>query len=412
MELRQEEIIYDWNTVDRRGPVTRKAVQLYDETLRDGIQSPSAKDPSIDEKIELLHLMDSLGIHWADVGLPGAGPRAREDVEVLCREIVSAKLKIRPSCAARTVIRDIEPVVDISQRVGIAIEVMAFIGSSPIRQYTEGWDVAHIEKLSTDAIGFAADHGLPATYVTEDTSRSRPETLGRLFRAVIERGARRLCLCDTVGHATPDGVAALIRFSRSVIHSLGADVGIDWHGHNDRGLSLPNALTAVEAGVERVHGTARGIGERVGNTAMDLLLLNMKLLDIIDNDLSKLDAYCQLAARSMQCPIPPEYPVVGRDAFRTGTGVHAAAIIKAARKGHGWLADRIYSGVPASMVGREQDIEVGHYSGESNVIYWLQRRGIEPEASLVKAVFDFAKASNRVLSDDEVHEVVRTHGGA
>jgi 2-isopropylmalate synthase len=239
--------------------------------------------------------------------------------------------------------------------------------------------------------------------------RSRPQTLGRLFRSVIEAGARRLCLCDTVGHATPDGVKNVVRFTRNLVDSLGADVGVEWHGHNDRGFALVNALMAVEAGVDRVHGTARGIGERVGNTPMDLLLVNLKLLGVIDNDLTRLHRYVKTAAEAMACPIPHDYPVVGRDAFRTATGVHAAAVIKAARKGDTWLADRVYSGVPAAMVGREQDIEVGHYSGESNVMYWLERRGIAPERELVKAVFDFAKSTNRVLSDTELLAFIEQH---
>ncbi|GMV38867.1 MAG: hypothetical protein AMXMBFR64_05830 [Myxococcales bacterium] len=403
------DVVYDWNVVDKTAPMTTRPIELYDETLRDGIQSPSAKDPTIDEKIELLHLMEKLGIQWADLGLPGAGQRAQEDVEILCREIVQSKLKIRPSTAARTVIADIEPIVAISQRVGIEIEVMAFIGSSPIRQYTEGWDVEKIERLSTTALRFAAENGLLPAYVTEDTCRSRPETLGRLFRSAIEAGARRLCLCDTVGHATPDGVRRLVGFTRNLVDSLGVDVGVEWHGHNDRGLALPNALFAVEAGVDRVHGTARGIGERVGNTPMDLLLVNLRLLGVIDNDLAHLDRYTKTAAAAMGIPIPADYPAVGHDAFRTATGVHAAAIIKAARKGDAWLADHVYSGVPASMVGREQDIEVGHYSGESNVVYWLERRGIEPERDLVHAVFSFAKHTNRVLSEPELHAFIEEY---
>ena len=406
VELDFDKVVYDWNTVDKTALMTTKSIQLFDETLRDGIQSPSAKDPSIDEKIEILHLMDKLGIHWADLGLPGAGARAREDVEILCREIVQSKLSIRPSTAARTVVADIEPIVNISQKVGIEIEVMAFIGSSPIRQYTEGWDVEKIERLSTTAIRFAAENGLIPTYVTEDTIRSRPDTLGRLFRAVIEAGAKKLCLCDTVGHATPDGVLNLVRFTRNLVTSLGVDVGVEWHGHNDRGLALVNALFAVEAGVDRIHGTARGIGERVGNTPMDLLLVNLKLLGVIDNDLTSLDAYTHKSSKALGIPVPADYPAVGRDAFRTATGVHAAAIVKATRKGEAWLADSVYSGVPASMVGREQDIEIGHYSGESNVIYWLEKRGIEPERDLVRALFDFAKRTNRVLADTELHAFI------
>ncbi len=412
MELSQQELIYDWNEAGRRVPLTDKTVEFYDETLRDGIQSPSVVDPSIEDKIKLLHLMDAVGVDVVDIGLPGAGPRAVADVTRLAEEIRDAKLSIRASCAARTVVRDIEPVVEISQKVGIPIEVMAFIGSSPIRQYAESWALDDILAHSTKALKFSVEHGMETTYVTEDTTRSHPSALKRLFENAIACGATKLCLCDTVGHATPAGVSKLIGFTRALIAGLGVDVRIDWHGHNDRGLALANTLAAVEAGVDRIHGCAVGVGERVGNAAMDQLLFNMKLLGLTDKDLSKLVEYCRVAAEATSVPIPVSYPLAGRDAFRTGTGVHAAAIIKAEKKGHQWLADRIYSGVPAGMFGLKQTIEVGHMSGESNVIYWLRSRGIEPEAALVKEIFQLAKRSNRNLEDDEIHAAIESFRAA
>ncbi len=405
-----QDLIYNWNATERRGRrISSKPFEFYDETLRDGIQCPSVVDPTIEDKIRLVHLMDSLGIHWADIGLPGAGPRAVEDVETMAREIVDNNLAIKPSCAARTVVKDIEPIVEVSQRVGVAIEVMAFIGSSPIRQYTENWDVELIRKRSSEAIDFAVKHDLPCTFVTEDTTRSRPETLDKLFRSAIEHGARGLCLCDTVGHATPDGVRNLIKWTQRLIEGMGADVRIDWHGHNDRGLALENAIWAIEHGVDRVHGCAIGIGERVGNTPMDLLLLNLKLLGEIDADLTDLLLYCRVASEATKRPIPVDYPFAGEDAFRTATGVHAAAIIKAVERGDEWLADRVYSGVPASLFGRKQEIQVGHMSGLSNVIWWLKSRRIEASDDLIKEIFELAKRGNRVLTDDEIMQIVDRH---
>jgi len=405
-----QDLIFDWNASERDGRrISNKAVEFYDETLRDGIQCPSVVDPSIEDKVRLVHLMDSLGIHWADIGLPGAGPRAVEDVERLAREIVDNDLSIKPSCAARTVIKDIEPIVEVSQRVGVAIEVMAFIGSSPIRQFTEAWDVELIRKRSAEAIEFAVRNDLPCTYVTEDTTRSRPQTLDTLFRSAIEHGARGLCLCDTVGHATPDGVRNLVKFTRRLIDGMGGGVRIDWHGHNDRGLALENAIWALEHGVDRVHGCAIGLGERVGNTAMDLLLLNLKLLGEIDTDLTDLLVYCRVASEATGRPIPVDYPFAGEDAFRTATGVHASAIIKAVERGDEWLADRVYSGVPASMFGRRQEIQVGPMSGLSNVVWWLKSRRIDPEDRLVKEIFELAKRGNRILGDDEIMQVVDRH---
>ena len=393
------DLIYDWNTV-APSPRLDERVQFNDETLRDGLQCPSVKDPDLDDKIRLVHLMEELGIHTADVGLPGASAKAREHIATLAREM--APLNITPNVACRTVIGDIEPVVDLVQEIGAPIEVCAFIGSSPIRQYAEGWEMERMIKLASDAVKFASDHDLPCMFVTEDTSRARPEDIRALYTAAIEAGASRICVCDTCGHATPDGARALVTFVRDLVVELGADVGIDWHGHRDRGFGLINALWAMEAGADRLHATALGIGERAGNTEMDQLLVNMKLAGRIDNDLSKLAEYCQTASRAVGREIPVNYPVFGADAFETGTGVHAAAVIKAYNKGDSWLADRVYSGVPAGMFGLEQIIRVGPMSGRSNVAWVLKRNGIEPTDERVQRVLDVAKATPHMLTNDEV----------
>jgi 2-isopropylmalate synthase len=407
------ELIYDWNEVGRKGRLIPKGVSFLDETLRDGLQNPSVADPNIEAKLRLLHLMARIGIHVADIGLPGSSPRAFDDVLRMCREITDHRLPIKVACAGRTVVSDITPMIEISQRAGIPVEVYAFIGSSPIRQLAEAWDLETIVKRSAEAIDVGVRAGLPVAYVTEDTTRSRPEVLATLFKMAIDHGASRLCLCDTVGHATPDGVRNLIDFTRAIVAGSGASVGIDWHGHNDRGLALENALWALEFGADRVHGTALGIGERVGNAQMELILLNLKLLGLLESqDLTQLLEYCNVAAEAVGWQVPINYPLVGRDAFRTATGVHAAAIIKAEAKGHAWLADRIYSGVPAGMFGRKQEICVGYMSGASNVNYWLRQRKIEPSKELVDAILARAKATDHILTDGEILSVVEQVRGA
>ena len=405
----QEHLFHDWNRAEG-GPDCpgrlAEAVAL-DETLRDGIQSPSAIDPRLEEKIELLHLLDELGVFQLDVGLPGAGAQQRAAIERLCVEIRDAKLSIRANVACRTVVSDIVPAAEIQQKTGVPLEVYAFIGSSPIRQYAEEWDLSFIEKQSVEAISFAVKEGLAVTYVTEDTTRSKPDDLRRLFKSAIEAGAGRLCLCDTCGHATPEGAMALVRFAAGV---AGPEIGLDWHGHNDRGLSLANALAAGIAGATRLHGCAAGIGERVGNTALDQLLVNLKLLQhpvYGPRDMRNLGKFVRLAARATGHQIPVNYPVIGDDAFRTATGVHAAAIVKAQRKGDHWLADRIYSGVPAGEFGKEQQIEIGPMSGLSNVKHWLARHEIPADETLSKAVLARAKLSNRTLTEAEVSQIVR-----
>ncbi len=400
-EARPADLIYDWNQAgDGAGPGRR--IELDDETLRDGLQGPSVTDPPIETKKKMLRAMDRLGIDTADVGLPGAGARAVEDVSALCKEIVSGRLSIRANCAARTMVRDVEPIARISQQVGLPIEACLFIGSSAIRQYTESWSVETLLRHSEESISFALKEGLEVMYVTEDTMRARPETIRTLYTAAIRLGARRVCLTDTVGHGTPAGVRSLVRFVFDVIKETRAEVKLDWHGHSDRGLGLANTLAAIEAGAHRVHGCALGIGERVGNTPMDQVLVNLKLLGWIDRDLTSLGEYCRLVSEGCRVPIPSNYPVVGSDAFETGTGVHAAAVIKALRMNDAWLADRVYSGVPASDFGFAQRIRIGHMSGKSNVIFWLEQHGLPATDDVVERIFAAAKSSTRLLEDDEL----------
>lgn len=392
-------LIHDWNKTDAPPP---REVLLDDETLRDGLQSPSVRTPSIEDKLRILHLIDRLGIDTADIGLPGAGPHVVRDVERLAREIADQRLHVQANCAARTVIEDIRPIAEISQRVGIPIECCAFIGSSPLRQYAEGWTLDQLRSRTEEAIAFAVGEGLPVMYVTEDTTRADPDTLRALYTTAIRAGAKRVCIADTVGHATPYGAAAVVRFIKSVVEECGGGIGIDWHGHRDRDLAVVNTLAALEAGATRLHGAAIGLGERVGNTPMDLLLLNLVLMGCLDRDLSSLGEYCETVSAATGVPIPANYPALGRDAFRTATGVHAAAVIKAYRKQDRDLIDAVYSAVPASMIGREQQIDVGPMSGKSNVIFWLERHGYTPTDDLVDRVFSTAKQSSTVLTDDEL----------
>jgi 2-isopropylmalate synthase len=385
-------------------------VLLNDETLRDGLQSPSVRDPSIQEKIAILHLMETLGINSLDLGLPGAGPRAVEHVEALAREIVDHKMKIRANCAARTHQNDIRPIAEIVQRTGLKIEAATFIGSSPIRRFTENWSDDFLLQTTESAVKYAVSLGLDVMYVTEDTTRCDPATIKRLYSAAINCGARAIVVCDTAGHATPMGTFALVQFViEEVVKPSGENIRVDWHGHCDRGLAIANSMAALVAGAECVHATALGIGERVGNTQMDQMLLNLKLMGIppwADQDVTKLKEYCVAVSRATGVPIPANYPVVGEDAFRTATGVHAAAVIKAYKKNDIELANTVYSGVPSHVFGLEQVIDIGPMSGKSNVLFWLDRRGIPASDDVVDRIYRRAKASDHTLSESEILECV------
>jgi 2-isopropylmalate synthase len=404
------DLIYDWNQNYPSDLKPTGAVLLNDESLRDGLQSPSVRDPSIPEKIELLHLMEALGIDSLNLGLPGAGPRAVESVTALAREIARNRMKIQANCAARTHENDIRPIAEIVQKTALKIDAATFIGSSPIRRFTEGWTEDFLLETTEKAIRYAVSLGLDVMYVTEDTTRCNPETVKRLYTAAINCGARAICLCDTAGHATPMGALALVRFVvEEVVKPLGENIRVDWHGHNDRGLAMANSMAAIVGGANSVHGCAIGLGERVGNTAIDQMLVNLKLMGISPwdrRDLTKLKQYCETASRATGVPIPRNYPVVGEDAFRTATGVHAAAIIKAYRKNDTALANSVYSGVPSHLFGMDQVIDIGPMSGKSNVLFWLEQRGLPAGSDVVDRVYQRAKQSDHTLSEAEILQCV------
>ena len=406
MTDRPSDLIYDWNELNDAPQPLRK-VFVTDETLRDGLQSPSATNPTVEEKIELVDLMIDLGISKTDVGLTGASAHQKEHVESIFAHILAKKGNITISSAGRTVIQDIEGMVDISQKLGHNLEADLFLGCSPIRQYAEGWDLEKLMAVSKEAIEFAHKNNLTIMFVTEDTTRGKPSDIEALYKQAIDLGVAAICLSDTVGHATPHGTQQLVKFCRKITEDCGRpEVIIDWHGHNDRGLAIANCLAALNAGADRVHGTALGIGERVGNAMTDQLLVNLKLLGWIDGDHTKLREFCEKASKYCGVPIPSNYPVMGSDAFETGTGVHAAAVIKAMKKGDIWLADRVYSSVPASEYGSEQKIRIGPMSGRSNIIWWLESHGHEASEARVDKIFEAVKKAHKLFEDSEVEALI------
>ncbi|MHC4471029.1 MAG: LeuA family protein [Planctomycetota bacterium] len=409
--IRRDDLIFDWNDDAGFSPPPHRP-HLDDETLRDGLQSPSVRNPTLKEKIEILHLMEALGLDTANIGLPGAGPVAYQHVLEIAKEIVRGGLNIGANCAARTVKADIEPIAHAQQESGLRIECAVFLGSSQIRQVVENWDLSFLLKTTETAVRYAKELDLDPMYVTEDTTRTHPDIVTALYKCAIENGATRIVVADTVGHATPAGTRAIVRHVKGVVEETGEDVQIDWHGHRDRGMDVANAIAAYEAGAHRLHGAANGIGERCGNCPMDTLLVNMKLLGYIDNDLRRLGEYCRTVAKFVRMPIPTNYPVVGRDAFETATGVHAAAVVKALRMNDSWLANRVYSSVPADEVGERQVIRIGPMSGRSNVLFWLQANNIEVTDEVVDHIFRVAKQSDHVLADEEVLQAIREVGSA
>ena len=397
-----DELINDWNGLP---PKDARIPLLNDETLRDGLQSPSVRDPDIAAKRDLIHRLARMGVDAVDLGMPGAGPKALAAVRALMVEIRDHRLRIAPNVAVRTLEADLVQVAEIQQRAGMPLEAGAFLGSSPIRMDVEGWDLGFLGATAREAVAFCRRHEVPVMMVTEDSTRARPDVLKAIYDAALDEGAQSICLSDTCGHATPDGVRRLVRFIKDEVVK-DRSVRIDWHGHNDRGLGVANAIAAFEAGADRLHGCILGIGERCGNVALDQLMINLHLMGFPKGDLSDLPALAELVAELCDVRIPANYPVLGRDAFRTGTGVHAAAIVKALHRGDVELADAVYSGVPAALVGRRQEIEIGPLAGHSNVVYWLEMNGYDPSPPRVDRILQVAKNSPRILSEAEIRAVL------
>ncbi len=401
-----DQLVFDWNGAEPLALPFPGELSFDDETLRDGLQSPSARHPEVEEKLALLELAAAVGVTSADVGLPGAGDAAARDAEALCRGIAARRLPIAPNCAARATEDDIRPALEIAQRVGAPVEIALFLASSPLRCHVEGWPIEELARRVARWVGFAVGNGAPVTFVAEDATRSHPDDLRRVFAAAVSAGASRICIADTAGQATPLGAHRVARFVRTALAELGASgVGLDWHGHNDRGLAVANALAAAWGGADRLHATALGVGERVGNPPMEQLLVNARLLGWARPDLSRLMEYAEHAGRIAGVAIPPGAPVVGRDAFRTTTGVHAAALVKAGLTGDEEVVDMIYSAVPARWLGRRQEIEIGPMSGSSNVRSWLAAHGRAQDGATLDRILAAAKRSDHTLSDEEVDTV-------
>ncbi|MFE7978120.1 LeuA family protein [Streptomyces shenzhenensis] len=408
-----DDVWFTWNdtTTAHTEPGPAPAGILFDETLRDGLQAPHVHRPTLEQKLNFVDHMVRSGVRSADLGFPGSDPSAARECVQLAQHIADNRLALRAGFAGRTHPSDVNAICEVGQQAGIAVEAYAFIGVSPIRQYVEGWDIEVIRQAVRRSAEECRRGGAEFVLVLEDAVRCTPEILTAVYDVAVETGTRRLTLCDTVGAAVPEGAEALIRFTQRYFADREHLVELEWHGHNDRGLALANSLTALALGCARVHGTILGVGERAGNTSLDQLMVNSQLDGSHTYDLTSLRAYCDYAAPLLGVDVPQNYPALGRDVFRTSAGVHASAILKAHEKGSITLKDGVYAGVPARLLGREQEVLIDAASGASNVKYWLTVHGHgTDDASLIKRVLERAKASDVPLTDDEIGQILANAG--
>jgi 2-isopropylmalate synthase len=403
--MHSSDLIYDWNPPPSGTP---KPIQICDETLRDGLQGGVRRTPILPEKLALLAYSDALGLAEAVVGFP-AQEISYQDALSICQGAQQQSLKLSLGLLGRMVDTDVQAIHRIQQASGHPVVAWLFVGCSPIRRYVETRNIDELEQLTRSGIRLAKQLGLPVNYGTEDTARAEPEVVERLFRAAIEEGAETVTICDTVGHLTPPGTQRLVAHFRQFLDQQNLKARLDFHGHNDRGLGVANALAAVAAGIDRIHCTALGVGERSGNTPLDQFLVNLKMQGQWPKDLTPLSHYCQAVARICQMPVPENYPILGTNAFLTQAGVHASTILKAEMRGETDIAALVYSGVNPNLVGLDYGIQVGPHSGLSNVKFLLYRQGIESTEAMLDQILAKARAENRVLSTAEVCEMARSH---
>ncbi|MDE7432358.1 MAG: LeuA family protein [Lachnospiraceae bacterium] len=394
--------IYEWNDdcfFDRR-------IKVHDETLREGIQNLGT-DITLKEKKAYIDSISRLPVASICLGYPASSKKIYDEIDLLIPYIQAKKSNISISCAARTTIGDIEPIARLSQKYGCNIKVNAFIGTSQIRQYIEQWDIRHICSLVREAVNYANLNGIETCIITEDSTRTSPEILKTVYLTAIESGCKNICFCDTVGYADCTGIKKLFKFVHKEIIKNNDQILIEWHGHNDRGMALENALIAALIGANMIHTTSFGIGERCGNTPLELFLLNLAVMGDIrmSDSLKMITDHCRKISELFNWQIPNNYPVWGENSFSTVSGIHAAAIYKALDM-EGNLGEKVYSFIEPSILGRHQEIKINYMSGKSNILYWMKKNMIKPDDKLVEDILKKAKTSTTPLSDETIWAII------
>lgn len=410
--MSQKEIFYTWNSVspERLGDVKVDALKfdcVFDETLRDGIQAPTVRNPPLEAKKKIVDYMVRSGVRHADLGFPGANETALNECVQLVEHIKENSHELKPAFAGRTTTSDISAISRVAELTQMNIEAYGFVAISPIRRYVQGWDISEIQSSIKTSSKECREGGSEFVLVLEDAFRCPPETLKEIYDVALESCPSRICLCDTVGAALPEGTKALIQWTAGYLQDQNGGIPLEWHGHNDRGMAVANSLAALDAGCSRVHGTILGVGERAGNAALDQLIVNLYSTTDLPENLKPLVDYADFAQEELAVNLPYNYPALGRDVFKTSAGVHAAAILKAHKSGNSILKDMVYSSVVASQLGREQEVLIDEVAGANNVEYWFLSQGrtdFTKEKS--EAILREAKSRKGFLSDEEIRNVI------
>lgn len=398
-EARSENLFFDWgHSLQVPFPA------ILDATLRDGIQGILTRYPSLDEKLHLVDLLLSLGVHEFEIGMPVVGLKHKQESIAVAAHIFKQCPDARVICLARTKIDDVIAVAEVAQAVGCHIGCALFVGSSPIRRRVEGWSIVDLVNWTAQAVRFAVHEGLAVSLACEDATRSEPETLRNLYLTAIEHGASRVVIPDTVGICSTDSTRRIVEFFRDQITD-GDTIPIDWHGHNDRDLGVANAVAAANAGATCIHTTVLGIGERCGNVPLEPLLVHLATHETYQWNLSILPQLAEYASKIFDDPIRSRYPIIGQNAFATAAGTHGAALYKATQRRDSQLAANVYAGADPRSFGREVQVFVGPMSGVANVKWKAQELGVSLKPNSEEDILLVAKERDKILTDQEFRTV-------
>lgn len=389
--------------------------QIDDETLRDGLQSSGIRHPTPEEGLVLFDLMYQLGTQRADIGFAAAGEAHMKRIKAIAEHNSILDPKMEISCAARMTPQDIEPIVQISQEIGAHFWADAFIGITPERIDSEGWNQKQMIEWVENTVGFSLENDVDVMLVTESTIdgiEKNAEFLEQIYLTGLNKGAKRVCISDTTGARLPHEVEEAVLWMRQLLNRSGFEkVAIDFHGHNDLRSAVPNSIAALRAGAQRVHATILHAGERRGNTDRTALQLQLRRtgMDQGAYNLRVIPEYVRQASRILGIEVRESYPGIGDESRAVISGVHASAVLKA-KKIQEDNAGGVYLPVNyQELLGVEPShvVRIGPMAGRASVHLWAIFQGLDEisDAQATK-VIAWAKKEKRALTDDEIRKLL------
>jgi isopropylmalate/homocitrate/citramalate synthase len=389
-----EKLLIDYNKIALKDLKLEcpERVCVWDETLRDGEQSPTVF-LTLDEKIHLTKMMDEIGVELIAVGFPAVSESEKRIVKTIINEGCKRATILS---IARPKISDIDACIEANAK-----EIVVFMPISPIfRKTLKNRPEEQLEAIKI-AIHYAKDNGLKVNWVSEDGTRCDFAHLMDVFRTAIEAGAERIVLGDTVGILTPYSTSYLIKhIKEEVIKPLKKDVSIGIHTHNDFGMAVANTISGVIEGCEYPHTCINGYGERAGNAALEEVATNLERLGIKTGiDLTKLPELSEVCEKYFCKPLSQYKPIVGDYAFSHESGLHIAAIL---------AHPLTYEPINPRMVGRQRKFYLGKFSGSKSIIHALQKKlkvlDLNIPEEIIRKIVNEVKTKHESTSKDELRK--------